>query len=136
MRDGAVPSPASPIPVLDAMSRLGAEPARIRAAVGPCIGAAAYEVGSEFEAQFRVADSENARFFIRYRTRTPAFDLPAYVAHRLKLASIERVEVWDGALMRSEDNFFSYRRTTHRKESDYGRQLSAIVLSALICWRI
>ncbi len=117
--------------VLDAMSRLGADPARIRAAVGPCIGAAAYEVGSEFEQKFLVADSSNARFFTRYpNSGRPHFDLPAYVAHRLKLASIERVEVLGRCTYEEEENFFSYRRTTHRKESDYGRQLSAIVLSA------
>jgi polyphenol oxidase len=117
------------VAVLDAMARLGANPARIRAAIGPCIGPAAYEVGPEFEQKFVTADSANARFFSRHPNSGKwHFDLPAYVIHRLRRAAVEAVDLLGRCTYQEEDNFFSYRRTTHRKEPDYGRQLSAIML--------
>ncbi|HEX5279567.1 MAG TPA: peptidoglycan editing factor PgeF [Micropepsaceae bacterium] len=116
--------------VLAAMARLGAETSRVQAAVGPCIGQAAYEVGPEFHARFVAADAENGRFF---RRPGPAaqwhFDLPAYVAHRLTRAGARNVDVVGRCTYAEEQDFFSYRRTTHRKERDYGRQLSVIALS-------
>ena len=57
------------------------------------------------------------------------FDLPAYVAHRLRQSGIGRVETMPACTYREEAKYFSYRRTTHRKEADYGRQLSAIALT-------
>jgi YfiH family protein len=115
--------------VLAAMERLGAKPERIRAAIGPCISQRAYEVGPEFEPRFVGADANNARFFERSpRAGRWQFDLPAYVAQRLKEASVESVEILDACTYAREDEFFSYRRTTHRKEPDYGRELSAIML--------
>jgi len=116
--------------VISAMIRLGANVERIAAAVGPCIGPAAYEVGDEFEARFVAADAGNARFF----TKSPGtgrwhFALAGYVADRLKRANLSSVELLDRCTYEENENFFSYRRTTHRKESDYGRQLSAIMLS-------
>jgi hypothetical protein len=115
--------------VVAAMVRLGAKRERIRATIGPCISHAAYEVGPEFEARFRASDPGNVRFFV---PSTQAghwqFDLPAYVAHRLRTAGVESVETLGVCTYASENDFFSYRRTTHRKEADYGRQLSAIML--------
>jgi copper oxidase (laccase) domain-containing protein len=108
---------------------LGAKAGRIRAAIGPCIGQDAYEVGPEFEARFRAADPANARFFVpAARADHWQFDLPAYVTQRLRQAGIESVENLGVCTYAGEDAFFSYRRTTHRKEADYGRQLSAILL--------
>ena len=117
--------------VLSAMVRLGAKASQIQAVVGPCIGQDAYEVGPEFHARFVAADAQNTRFF---RRSDPAgkwhFDLPGYVAHRLNRAGAGSVDVIGGCTYRNEEDFFSYRRTTHRKEQDYGRQLSVIALSA------
>ena len=39
------------------------------------------------------------------------------------------MELLDACTYAREDDFFSYRRTTHRKEPDYGRELSAIMLT-------
>ena len=57
------------------------------------------------------------------------FDLPAYVAHRLAEAGVESVEDLAACTYARETEFFSYRRSVHRKEPDYGRQLSAILLT-------
>jgi YfiH family protein len=115
--------------VVAAMVRLGAKASRITAAVGPCIGAASYEVGPEFEARFAAADAANTQFFSRSpQTGRWHFDLANYVAQRLKRVAVESVAVIGRCTYQDEKNFFSYRRTTHRKETDYGRQLSAIAI--------
>ena len=112
-----------------AMIGLGAKRERIRAAIGPCISQAAYEVGPEFQARFIAADPANAQFFIpSKRERHWQFDLLAYVAYRLRQDGIAAVEALPACTYAREADFFSYRRATHRKEADYGRQLSAIVL--------
>lgn len=117
--------------VLSAMTRLGAQISRVQAVVGPSIGPDAYEVGPEFHARFVAAEAENARFFGRSGpTAQWHFDLPAYVAHGLNRAGAGSVDILGRCTYRGEEDFFSYRRTTHRKERDYGRQLSVIALSA------
>ena len=116
--------------VVSAMEHLGAKASRITAAVGPCIARPSYEVGPEFQARFADADVANSEFFSRSAaTGRWHFDLPAYVAHRLARASLRSVEIIGRCTYSDEEDFFSYRRTTHRKESDYGRQLSAIALA-------
>ncbi|MCP5433681.1 MAG: peptidoglycan editing factor PgeF [Alphaproteobacteria bacterium] len=115
---------------LAAMEELGATRAGIRAAVGPAISGPAYEVGPEFEQRFLEADAANARFFVRPETAARArFDLPAYVRARLAAAGVGLVETLGLCTYAGEDEFFSFRRATHRGEGDYGRNLSAIALA-------
>ena len=115
---------------LDAMEKLGAVRNRIRAVIGPCISQDNYEVGWEFRDRFLGGGLAQRRFFIpsskegHYR-----FDLAGYVAHRLTAAGIESVETLDVCTYPPENGFFSFRRTTHAGEPDYGRQLSAIMLT-------
>jgi len=115
--------------VIAAMVKLGARAEQIRAAIGPCISQSAYEVGPEFESRFVARNPENGRFFTPSRRANHwQFDLPAYVAQRLTDAGVATAETLGACTYAREDDFFSYRRTTHRKEPDYGRQLSAIAL--------
>ena len=115
---------------VEAMTRLGAEPGRICAAVGPCIGPHSYEVGAGFLERFTAEAAGYARFF------RPAdapdkrmFDLPGFVLERLAEAGVTRAE-WIGRdTCAEEDLFFSNRRAFKRGEPDYGRLLSAIVLA-------
>ncbi len=115
---------------IDAMVWLGADPARMSAAVGPCIGPASYEVGLEFLDAFTADDVGNARFFAAGVTdEKRLFDLPAFVLSRLAAAGVARAE-WIGRdTLTEEDWFFSNRRAVHRGETDYGRLLSAISLA-------
>jgi copper oxidase (laccase) domain-containing protein len=112
------------------MELLGASRSRIAAAIGPAIHQAAYEVGPEFETRFRTAEAANARFFAPgSRAGHWQFDLTGYVAHRLKQAGVGEVETISACTYEQENDFFSFRRATHRKEPDYGRELSAILLT-------
>lgn len=115
---------------LDAMEKLGAKRENIAAAIGPCISQKNYEVGPEFRERFLDADSVNARFFARAdQPEHFRFDLEAYVASRLVDAGVRNVAALSACTYAREPDFFSFRRTTHRKESAYGRQISAIMLT-------
>ncbi len=113
-----------------AMEKLGAERARIVAALGPAIRQPNYEVGPEFVARFVAADVDNARFFVPSEQADHAmFDLAGYIADRIKRAGI--VEFEDLALCNyaEPERFFSYRRATKQGEPDYGRHINAISLA-------
>jgi YfiH family protein len=111
-----------------AMERLGARRENIHAAVGPCIGQPSYEVDEAFRARFLDHDPDNARFFVPGEGGKPHFDLEAYVVHRLLAVGIDEVEALNLDTYSDADRFYSYRRSTHRGEADYGRQLSAIAI--------
>jgi YfiH family protein len=115
---------------VQAMAALGAAPRRMVAAVGPCIGPASYEVGLEFLEAFTAADAENRRFFAPgARAEKRLFDLPGFVLARLQRAGVGEAE-WIGRNTCDEaDRFFSNRRALLRGEPDYGRLLSAIMLT-------
>lgn len=116
--------------VLAAMEALGAQRRRIRAAIGPCISQPNYEVGAEFRARFAEADPDNARFFIASdRPEHFRFDLEGYAAARLAAAGLDDVARLSTCTYAQPAGFFSYRRTTHSREPDYGRQISAIALT-------
>jgi YfiH family protein len=112
------------------MQRLGARPGNIRAAIGPCIGAASYEVGPEFPAPFLAEDTAARRFFSASKQQGHfMFDLEGYVAHRLAALGLAAVGCSGSDTCADESEFFSYRRATLRGEPDYGRGLSAIALA-------
>jgi YfiH family protein len=116
--------------VIAAMEKLGARRDRIAAAIGPSISQADYEVGAEFRDRFLKADPANAMFFIpSTKTGHFQFDLPAYVRGRLAEAGICDIADLHLCTYPPENGFFSFRRTTHRHEGDYGRQISAVVLT-------
>jgi YfiH family protein len=113
-----------------AMETLGALRARIAAAIGPCISQTNYEVGPEFRDQFAAIDSGAHRFFAASeRPGHFRFDLEGYAAARLEDAGIRDVARLGTCTYANEADFFSYRRATHRGEKDYGRQISAIMLT-------
>ena len=111
-----------------AMVALGAKPDRIAAAIGPCISRVSYEVDDGFARRFEEHDPTNERFFAPGRPGHQQFDLAAYVAARLAAAGVARIELTGLDTYADPDRFFSFRRATHRGESDYGRQISLIGL--------
>jgi YfiH family protein len=113
-----------------AMERLNADRGQIRAAMGPMIRQANYEVGPDLVARFRAEDPASSRFFApTTRDGHALFDLAGYIAARLKRAGIAEVEDLGLCTYADADRFFSYRRTTHRAEADYGRHVNAIALA-------
>lgn len=114
---------------LAAMEKLGAKRANIVAVIGPMISQNAYEVGPEFPERFIDAGATNARFFTpSQRQGHSMFDLSGYLESRLRTEGVGTVVNTGFCTFSDEQRFYSYRRTTHRREKDYGRQISAIVL--------
>ena len=114
---------------LAAMEKLGAVRARTVAVLGPTISKSAYEVGPEFPKPFLEQDAAHAKYF------TPSvkqghfmFDLPSFLFDRLKREGAGQVRNLDLCTYSDEARFYSYRRSTHRGEQDYGRLISAIAL--------
>src|ERR1700728_4830570 len=113
---------------VEAMEKLGAEPANSVAAIGPLIRQPSYEVGNEFVERFVEADAENALFFIpAARDNHSMFDLAGFIRMRLENAGVLMIDDI-GVDTYSDERFFSYRRSVQRKEPDYGRHAHAIVL--------
>ncbi|HEX3521718.1 MAG TPA: peptidoglycan editing factor PgeF [Stellaceae bacterium] len=114
---------------LDRMEALGAERARIRAGIGPCIARNSYEVGPEFPQQFLAHDPASAAYFApAVRTGHFLFDLPGYIERRLARAGVAVVDRAAHDTVTKDTHFFSYRRACLRGEPVYGRALSAIAL--------
>ena len=119
-----------------AMEALGARRDRIVAAIGPTIARASYEVDLAFRDRFCAADPEHDAFFMpsafggkpgpngpKYQ-----FDLEGFIAARLAAAGVRTVAAMGVDTYKDAERWFSFRRTTHRGEPDYGRQLSVIAL--------
>lgn len=113
---------------VDAMVSLGATPGNIRAVIGPCISQAAYEVGPEFFEGFLADDPENARFFAQGKGDRMQFDLPAFGLAALRAVGVGQAEWTRHCTYSDPDRFYSYRRSTHAREADYGRLIAAIRL--------
>ncbi len=112
---------------VDAMEALGATRANIRAAIGPSISQRAYEVGPDFLDRFEAEDADALRFFANGKDGRYQFDLVGYGLHRLRASGVQAE--WTGHCTYSDPvRFYSYRRTTHAGEADYGRLIAAIRL--------
>ena len=110
---------------IDAMEAIGAERGSITATIGPSISQAAYEVGPDYMDQFLDDDPENARFFAQGAGDRVQFDLPSYGLKRLRDAGVQAE--WTRHCTYSDPaRFFSYRRSVHEGEADYGRLISTI----------
>lgn len=113
---------------LHAMETLGAERTNISAVIGPTISQRAYEVGPEFLDTFLAEDPDNSRFFANGKDDRYQFDLPSFGLHRLRSAGVGQAE-WTGHCTYADvTQFYSYRRSVHLEEADYGRLISVIRL--------
>ena len=113
---------------VDAMVALGARREAIAAAIGPSISQRAYEVGPEFLETFLDQDDAYGRFFAQGDGDRLQFDLPGFGLHRLRESGIAEANWTRHCTYSDAKRFYSYRRTVHAKEADYGRLISVIRL--------
>lgn len=111
-----------------AMQSLGAQPDAITAVIGPTISQRAYEVGPDLMDSILAEDAAAARFFAAGKGDRLMFDLPGYGLQRLRAAGVAQSEWTRHCTYSDPDRFFSYRRSVHQREADYGRLISAIRL--------
>lgn len=115
---------------VEAMEKLGAKRERIAAAIGPAISQRAYEVGGDYVEGFLAEEPQSSAYFATDEASgEPHFDLAGYVADRLARAGVGQLADLGLCTYCDETRFFSYRRSQHHGEPDYGRQISAIVLA-------
>jgi YfiH family protein len=113
-----------------AMSKLGAKPQRITAVIGPAISQKAYEVGADFVDQVLAQEPDSSAYFVTDEfSGEPHFDLPGYVGERLARSGVGAIADVGLCTYCEETRLFSYRRSQHHGEDDYGRQISAILLT-------
>lgn len=113
------------------MAAKGAIPESIQASLGPCIGPASYEVSKNFTEPFFAHSREAEHFFKAGRKSGHLmFDLPGYIAWRLAGCGVRQVRISGFDTYALENEYFSYRRATHREEPDYGRQISTIMIQS------
>jgi len=112
--------------VLTAMEKLGADRGYIACAIGPCIAQPSYEVDAAFRTRFLDADPANGRFFAAGKPGHFQFDIESYVAARLHDAGAGDVDKLGLDTYVHEDRYYSYRRSCHRGEPGYGRQIALI----------
>jgi polyphenol oxidase len=111
-----------------AMATLGADPARIHAVIGPTISQRAYEVGPEFMDTVLAEDPRAARYFANGEGDRLLFDLPGYGLQRLRRAGVAEASWTRHCTYLDPKRFFSYRRSVHQREADYGRLIATIRL--------
>lgn len=114
---------------IDAMESLGAKRERIRAVLGPCISQDNYEVGSEFRDTFVAEDETFDRFFKLGSGGKPNFDLKRFILMRLRRAGLSYIDALPDCTYGMSEDYFSFRYNTHHGVSDYGRNISAIMLT-------
>ena len=111
------------------MESLGGDVGNIKAAIGPCISQNSYEVGQEFLERFQISDFKSASFFKDAQKKNHyLFDLEGYVAKRLETRGIRRIECCGVDTYEDSGRCFSFRRSQHLMERDYGRSLSVITV--------
>ncbi len=108
-----------------AMVALGADPARIVAAIGPTISGPNYEVGPQFLADFLGLHPNGAHHFFTPQGKREHFDLPGFVREQLAAAGITRIEQVGSCTYGAPDRYFSHRYATHQGTTT-GRQIAVI----------
>lgn len=114
---------------IDAMESIGANRSNIRAVLGPCISQPAYEVGPEFRDTFVAEDEVYDRFFKQGKNGRPHFDLKRFILMRLRRAGLTHIDALTDCTYGQPEDYFSYRNNCHNDISDYGRNISAIMLT-------
>ena len=113
--------------VLKKLIKLGSNKKHIIAVVGPTISQKNYEVGNEFKNKFIKKSKKNSVFF-KLKQKKNYFNLSKYIQYQLNSFGISKIDVIRKDTFEKKNNFFSARRSKSRKETDYGRNISVIML--------
>ncbi len=113
---------------INAMLSLGAKRENICAAIGPCISQKHFEVGPEFVDLFMQEHSSAASLFIAGKNDRSHFDIKTYLVGKLLRVGIKQAAALLSCSYGQQNDYFSYRYNSHNGISDYGRNISAIML--------
>ena len=114
--------------VVKELRKKGSESKNLIAAIGPCIAQKNYEVQNDFKSKFLKQSKKNEIFFNNVKNKT-YFSLNKYVNYQLKSLGIKKIDIIDQDTYKQKNNFFSARRSIHKKQDDYGRNISLIMIN-------
>ena len=114
--------------VIKFLLKSGSESKNIVAAIGPCISQKSYEIKKDFKTKFLRQNKKNEIFFKKIKNKT-YFGLNKYVYYQLKSLGLKKIDIIDKDTYNPKNNFFSARRSIHKKENDYGRNISIIMIN-------
>jgi len=114
--------------VLIFMIKKGCSAKNITAAIGPCISGNNYQVREDLIKKFIKNDKKNIIFFKQIKNKK-YFNLNKYVHFQLLSLNIKKIDIIDKDTFNAKNNFFSARRSISRKENDYGRNISIIMIN-------
>ena len=113
---------------IKSMKAIGSEPDHISVTIGPSISQKNYEVGPEFFDTLCKDYKYNEKFFFKGNKDRFHFDLVGYSIYQIKKSGVRKVNYIDSCTYENPDLYFSYRRSVHKSEPDYGRMISTIML--------
>ena len=96
--------------------------------IGPSISVSSYEVKNDFYKKFLKQSKKNKVFFKLIRKRM-FFDLKKYITNQLSRLGIKKIEVINKDTFKLKNTYFSARRSLIKKENDYGRNISIIMIN-------
>ena len=111
------------------LAKLGSERKDLIVCVGPCISQNNYEVGLNFYKKFLKQKKSNKIYFKRCKFHKLKFDLRKYIVNQIKINGVNKIDHICKNTFKNSNNFFSYRRTLFKKQKDYGRNLSVIMIN-------
>ena len=114
--------------VIKYLKKKGSESNNLIAAIGPCISQKSYEVQEDFQLKFLKQSRGNKLFFKKIKNKT-YFSLNKYVRYQLKSLGVKKIDIIDKDTYNQKNNFFSARRSLHKKQDDYGRNISLIMIN-------
>ncbi len=117
---------------IQTMIDLGAKREHIKAAIGPCAWAESYEVGADVVEAFPQFNDLFKQWHAPTKAngmgilKTFSFDLPTAALRTLQVEKLTKVSSSPVNTYTHEEDFFSFRRSTHQGKNHFGGQASVI----------
>jgi len=114
--------------VVNYLVKKGSKKKDLVSVIGPSISVSSYEVKNDFYKKFLKQSKKNKVFFKLIRKRM-FFDLKKYITNQLLRLGIKKIEVINKDTFKLKNTYFSARRSLIKKENDYGRNISIIMIN-------
>ena len=114
--------------VIDFLVKNGSKKNNLRVVIGPCIAQNNYEVKIDFYKKFIKSSINNKIFFKNYKKKI-YFNLPGFISYQIKKKGVKNIEVIKKNTFSNKNYFFSARRSLKYKHTDYGRNISVIMIN-------
>tara|TARA_B100000427_G_scaffold314486_1_gene307690 strand:- start:685 stop:1446 length:762 start_codon:yes stop_codon:yes gene_type:complete len=97
--------------------------------IGPCISEKSYMVNIDLYKKFINKNKNNKIYFKKTKNNKFLFNLRKFVSFQFRKNNVKNIEHINRDTFGEEKNFYSYRRSLFKKELDYGRNISIIMIN-------